>query len=352
MAHLIDNSKGFNAFISFAKPGWHGLGQVFTEPLNVEQAIQRAGLDFDVLKLPNIHFLPNGEEIISDSSFFTVRTDVNKVLGDRLGKDYTVLQNTETFNLVDEILAQGTASIETAGSIDEGKKVFVCLKLNKDILVNGNDTVNQYMLFANSHDGSMSITATPTNIRVVCNNTLSAALRSASGAIKIRHTSNAAARMQEAAKVLKLIAHNESVNTDTYNIMRETDISTKTFMAYIGNLFFTPEEVGKMQAGTQMTEAIGTQKMNLIKDLSLYANNGAGQQMAISANGSLNMWYAYNAVTGYLTRKKYKTADARANSMLFGGTAAIIEKAGVLAIAPEKIKPLHRIIQTDDLNLN
>ncbi len=186
MAHKIDNSKGFSAFVSFQAPAWHGLGEVFTEQISTLDALKRGGLDYQVLKLPNIHYLPNGEELISEDSFFTVRTDVNKVLGSRLGKDYEVLQNIEALNVVDEILQSGSATIETAGAINEGRKAFICLKVNKDIIVGDSDTVNQYVLIATSHDGSMSITATPTNVRVVCNNTLTAALQGAKGAIKIR----------------------------------------------------------------------------------------------------------------------------------------------------------------------
>jgi hypothetical protein len=78
MAHLIDNSKGFNAFVSFAAPAWHGLGTVLNSPVSTLDALQQGGLNYNVLKLPNIHYLPNGEEIISEDSFFTVRTDNTK----------------------------------------------------------------------------------------------------------------------------------------------------------------------------------------------------------------------------------------------------------------------------------
>jgi phage/plasmid-like protein (TIGR03299 family) len=173
MAHKIDNSKGFNAFVSFAQAAWHGLGKVLTNAISTEDALNQGGLNYQVLKLPNVHCLPNGEELISEESFFTVRTDVNKVLGAKLGRDYEVLQNVEALNVVDEILQSGTATIETAGAIDDGRKVFICLKINKGITVGSNDQICQYLLIATSHDGSLSITVMPTNVRVVCNNTLS-----------------------------------------------------------------------------------------------------------------------------------------------------------------------------------
>jgi phage/plasmid-like protein (TIGR03299 family) len=350
MAHLIDNSKGFNAFVSFAAPAWHGLGTVLNNPISTLDALQQGGLDYNVLKLPNIHFLPNGDEIISDDSFFTVRTDVNKVLGSRLGKDYTVLQNVAALDIVDEILQKGSATIETAGAIDEGRKVFICLKINKDIKVGSDDVVNQYLLIATSHDGSMSITAMPTNIRVVCNNTLSAALgQKSKDKIKIRHTTNANQRLSEAMKILNLMGNNTAENENNYNVMAENVISKETMFNYFGNVFCTPDEIKELQTGKRAKEVLSTRRQNILTDVLSFSNNGVGQKLAMKGNEQ-TMWSAYNAVTGYLTRKRYSSVDDRANSMLFGSVADTIEQAGVLALNPAKIQPLSKI--NYNLNLN
>lgn len=348
MAHLIDNSKGFNAFVSFAAPAWHGLGTILNSPVSTLDALQQGGLDYQVLKLPNIHCLPSGEELISEDSFFTVRTDVNKVLGSRLGKDYAVMQNIEALDVVDEILQSGAATIETAGAIDEGKKVFICLKVNKDIIVGSSDTVKQYVLIANSHDGSLAITAMPTNVRVVCNNTLSAALRNSQDKIKIRHTVNAAYRLQEAAKVLKLISNNTAANEDNYNVMANTVISKEQMFNYFGNVFCTTEEIKELQKGNK--NVISSRKANILNDVLQFANRGQGQSIAMKGT-DYTMWSAYNAVTGYVTRKKYSSASDRANSMLFGSAADTIEVAGTLALSPAKIQSLSKIDFTN-LNLN
>jgi len=343
MGHKIDNSKGFNAFVSFQQPAWHGLGEIFKEKLTTVQALEKGGLDYTVLKLPNVHMLPNGEELISEDSFFTCRTDVNKVLGSRLGKDYEVLQNIEALNVVDEILQSGRATIETAGAISEGKKAFICLKVDKDIIVGTDDVVKQYVLIANSHDGSMAITATPTNIRVVCNNTLTAALRNAAGAIKIRHTARATDRLQEAAKVLNLISRNTEINAENYNKMKSIEITKNDLMNYFGNIFCTAPEIKELQAGKNMKDALSTRKQNILTDVASFAARGIGQSIALNGKDGLNMWHAYNAITGYITGKKYGSTDDRANSMLFGSAAATIHDAGVLALEPEKIQPLHKV---------
>ena len=267
-----------------------------------------------------------------------------------MGKDYEVLQNIEAFNLVDEILQSGRATIETAGAIDEGKKAFICLKVDKSIIVGSEDEIKQYVLIANSHDGSLAITATPTNVRVVCNNTLTAALKGATGAIKIRHTSNAAFRLNEAAKVLKLIADNTQANTDNYNAMRKMQISKEQMFNYFGNIFCTMQEIKDLQAGKRTKEVLSTRKQNILSEVLYFAEKGQGQKMAMDGQ-NINMWSAYNAVTGYITRKKYNSASDRANSMLFGSAANTIADAGILALNPAKIQPMHKI-NLSGLNLN
>jgi hypothetical protein len=52
------------------------------------------------------------------------------------------------------------------------------------------------------------------------------------------------------------------------------------------------------------------------------------------------MWSAYNAVTGQATRKNYSSFNDRADSLLFGTGAALVQRAGVLALEPHKIVSL------------
>lgn len=350
MAHLLDSSKGFYGFAAAGAPAWHGLGKIFTDAdrLTVAQALEYGGLDFTVVKAPNVHYIPNLEdstkdlEIFSEESFFTYRTDVNAILGAKLGRDYQVVQNHECFDVIDEILQHGNARIETAGSIDGGKKVFICLRYNEDIKVGGGDLVNQFVLISSSHDGSMSLRATPTNIRVVCNNTLTAALSGATKGISIRHTLKAADRLQDAARVLNLLNTNSQVNTENYNKMKETVISEAKMWDYFGNVFYTDDEIKSFQAGKKASEFISTRKKNIMNAVNRFAENGTGQNMTLK-NGEPTMWTAYNAITGYLARKDFKSVNDRADNMLFGAGEKMIHEAGVLALAPEKVKPLRNV---------
>lgn len=350
MAHKIDFSKGKAAFIASQTAAWHGLGTVFTQDITVNDALHTAGLDFNVIKAPNRHFIPSDNPespltITSEDSFFTYREDTKGVLGSRLGPDYTVYQNTETLAVVDELLKNGRCKIETAGAIDGGRRVFVCLKLDNAIKVGDNDEITQYALLVNSHDGSLAITAMPTNVRVVCNNTLGAALSGAKSQHKIRHTKNAVDRVKEAFTIMGLLEDTRKLNSAAYNAMKYTSITKQEFFDYIGNIFMTPDEIGKLQKGER--DVLSTRKKNIITDVLHFAESGIGQRQALG--NDLNMWYAFNAVSGYLTGKKYSSLDDRFNSLILGDSATKIKDAGELALKPRNIQPLR---QTNYSSLN
>lgn len=351
MSHKIDNSKGFYAFVSQGTPGWHGVGTTEKGIISAAEGLQKAGADFDVIKLPNIHILPSGKEIISDNSFFTLRTDTEAILGDKFGKVYEVLQNAEIFAIVDTILQKGTATIESAGVLEGGKKVFICLKINKPLMIGGKDQVDQYLLIATSHDGSLSITAMETPIRVVCWNTLTAALNGAKGAIKIRHTNTSSDRLVEAMKVLNMLDKDSDLLTEAYSKMQSTIISKEEMFNYFGSVFCTPDEIKEMQTGKNLQQATKAKRQEQLNSVLTFANIGTGQAETLK-DGQPTLWTAYNAVTGYIARKSFTTPNDRANSMLFGTSAQLIQTAGTLAAEPQKIQKMSKIITPGNFGLN
>jgi hypothetical protein len=93
MAHNLNYNERTqqHSLMSVKEKAWHGLGQVIDQYPTSAEAIEYAGLNFEVLKRPNIHPLPSGVNIISDNSYFTFRTDTEAVLGDKIGRDYVLI---------------------------------------------------------------------------------------------------------------------------------------------------------------------------------------------------------------------------------------------------------------------
>src|ERR1700743_938328 len=184
---------------------WQILGKTITKCKTSAEAIQEAGLDFTVMKHPNLHALPSGNNIISDNSYFTFRTDTEAILGDKIGSDYEVVQNVDAFAFFDSIVQNyGGLHYESAGSLGYGALTYITAKLPEHIKVGRNDLIDQYLFLTSTHDGTGSITIAFTPVRIWCSNTLNAALNNCSNAIKIRHTASAAEKLKSAHKMLGL----------------------------------------------------------------------------------------------------------------------------------------------------
>src|SRR6187549_740059 len=206
MAHNIhlNEQTGKHSFFSVREKAWHGLGQVVQDYPTSKEAIHFAGLNYTVekRKLFTLSSENVNPEIEVPDFYATLRTDTNDVLG-VVGKDYEVMQNEDAFSFFDAIVGGDDGiQYETAGALGKGERIFITAKLPDYIKVGSDDLIEKYLFLTTSHDGFGSIMAAFTPVRIVCNNTLNAALRNHSNSIKIRHTANAKDRLEEAHKVM------------------------------------------------------------------------------------------------------------------------------------------------------
>ncbi|MFZ4751908.1 MAG: DUF932 domain-containing protein [Chitinophagaceae bacterium] len=321
MAHNIhfNEQTQKHSFFSVQQKAWHNLGQIVQDYPTSAEALKFAGLDYEVIKAPNIHRLPDGNEMISESSFFTYRNDNCAILGDKLGADYKVVQNTEAFNFFDEIVGGDGIMYETAGALGKGERIFITAKLPDYIKVGCNDLIEKYLFLTTSHDGFGSITAAFTPIRIVCNNTLNAALKNCSNSIKIRHTSNAQDRLNQAHKVLGISNQLSTELEDIFNHWAKVRISDAEVKKLIQIAMVPNKEVlSNLHRGLQ--DELSTCFKNMCDEVYEYALSSPTQQEQ-TTKGTL--FGAYNAVTGYFQNvRSYKDDEAKFKSIQ-GGTAQI-----------------------------
>src|SRR5690606_5301720 len=105
------------------------------------------------------------------------------------------------FDFMDNLIDSGDVEVETAGSINGGKWVWVLCRIPQGVEVEGDEYVS-YLAAITSHDGTLSLTTLPTNVRIVCQNTCNYALSKAPRSYRVRHTANADQRIAEARRVL------------------------------------------------------------------------------------------------------------------------------------------------------
>jgi phage/plasmid-like protein (TIGR03299 family) len=178
---------------------WHGIGKVLDGVLTSEDAIREAKLDWKVEQMP-VYTANNWAEPIS-GYMANVRSDTREVLG-IVGDKYQVAQNRNVFAFADELIGSNRekCTYETAGSLFNGRRVFMLVNMPKGRIVE--DEYQPFVCLSNAHDGSSSLQVFLTGIRVVCNNTLQAALNTAKRKISIRHLSGMETRKEEALKTM------------------------------------------------------------------------------------------------------------------------------------------------------
>lgn len=174
---------------------WHGLGVRVEDTLTSSEALEMAGLDWDVVQ--EQVYTKDGEAV--EGYYANIRDTDHKTLGIVSGR-YRIVQNREAFAFTDGLLGKGVR-YETAGSLKEGRKVWILAKLPKQYRL-VDDKVVPYLVFSNAHDGSGSIKVAMTPIRVVCQNTLNFALNTASRIWCAKHTGDMEAKIEEARMTL------------------------------------------------------------------------------------------------------------------------------------------------------
>lgn len=332
MAHKIyfNEVTGKHSFFSVKEKAWHGLGQIVEGHPTSTEAIRYAGLDYEVTKEPlytkgkglidtpqGIEFYDN--EIEVPNAFATMRNDNNKVLG-VVGKDYQVVQNHEAFTFFDEIVGGGNGILyETAGALGNGERIFITAKLPNYIRVgNGDDVTEKYIFLTTSHDGSGSITAAFTPIRIVCQNTLNAAFRNMNNVVRIRHTSGAKQRLANAHKVMGIANQLSDRLEGTFNQWAKVRINDKHVRKLI-ELALCPNKETLENIKKGNTDELSTVFKNTVNDAFMYAKINESQQME-TTKGTL--FGAYNAVTGYYQNVcNYRDDESKLNSLVMGGTA-------------------------------
>ncbi|QES88942.1 DUF932 domain-containing protein [Rhizosphaericola mali] len=332
MAHNLNFNEqtGKYSFFSVKQKAWHGLGQIVSDYPTSAEAMQYAGLDFEVIKSPlftsgrtmsigDCGELEEANDILVHNAFATLRTDSNQPLG-VVGNDYNIIQNREAFAFFDAIVGGGNGILyETAGALGNGERIFITAKLPDYIKVGNNDYIEQYLFLTTSHDGSGSITAAFTPVRICCNNTLNAALKNMSNVVRFRHTNGAAGKLVEAHRVMGIATANSKAMEETFNHFAKIHITDKEVRRLIEMAMAPNKETLQLLQGHQYGD-LSTVFKNQCEEVFSYAMTSDTQQFETTKG---TVFGAYNAITGYFQNlRSYKDEEAKLKSLVYGGTAA------------------------------
>lgn len=296
-------------------PAWHGLGVVLDNPPSSWDALVQSNLNWDVVQ--ESAYRKNGQ--IVDNLFLNVRETDNSILGSVTGR-YRIVQNREAFAFLDELLKNDdSVTFESAGSLAMGRRVWILAHLPKSKIL-GEEFV-PYIVFANSHDGSQALTVAMTPTRVVCQNTLTAALNNAKRSWSIRHTGNISGRQADAATTLKLSYKYMDCLTNQAEHYQQKAIGYDDFNQILESVFPLPVETPEKV----LTERVKRNVAELRKNVADIYNTVPDLK---KFKGTA--WGVYNAFTDFVSHTKplreTKTYQEKLFSSFIDGNK-VLEKA-------------------------
>jgi len=331
----IANTVGRDMFAYAGARPWHHKGTKVPGLMTVVQALVAGGLDSEVVKIKvgvldddYIDFhgiqIPNtyatGRVIEGDDGSKRFVPFEGSVKG-----RYTIVQDRDAFDFFNQAIHDGVACIETVGALGRGETVWAMAKLPNDFEVVQGDPIERYILLKNTHDGSGSLEACFTPFRVVCQNTLMAAIKGATCRVKIRHTKSATEKVKNLHKLLNASEAYWKRLSEAYQALTMRDMTQIEVVDFIEKMFPGKREKVKNAAGKEVevtTVATRTQN-NRDAVLALFAGNAKGSEFA-----GKTQYGMFNAYTEWLGshRSLRKGTDAwEADN--FGSGVSLRQKA-------------------------
>lgn len=222
------------------KAPWHGLGVSVEEAPESREALRLAGLDWNVVQ--GDVFTEWGKQI--ENMKVNLRDTDQKVLG-VVSDKYRIIQNEEAFSFTDALIGEGVR-YETAGSLADGKMVWMLAKLPERYLIGG-DEITPYLLFFNSHDGSSAVRVAMTPIRVVCQNTLNLALSTARRSWGVKHVGDIQDKLHEARETLMRSEKYMLELGKNIDRLNQIKLSDRKVYEYIEEMFPVTEDMSPLQ---------------------------------------------------------------------------------------------------------
>jgi phage/plasmid-like protein (TIGR03299 family) len=337
MAHAIYQVNGKDSMAYVGATPWHKLGQVLTQGAPLETWRREAGLDWE-LKRSGVQFwgdLGDGSELMDMDGWDVLYRSDNgaplSVVSDR----YQEVQPGQILEFFEQWTKAGDMTMETAGVLGDGGKIWALARIGDDFNVNGQngqDLVKPYMLLATSCDKTMATTGQLTSVRVVCNNTLQLALgKGGKASVKVPHSTKF--NPDEVKRQMGLVHGAIEQHQGNMQKIHRMKMSEEGAMRFFLELLKTPEEkkTGEVDLESK-TRSMG-------KIWTSYTEAPGAEATA---------WGLVNAITHSVDFNPSARSDSsRLNSAWFGQGAGMKQKAYELALDDQFMSQVVEVTQDD-----
>lgn len=320
-AVTVTNNVAEMAYIG-DKP-WHGLGNRLTENASIDQWIKDAGMSWTIESAPVVYRA--GADLKTMGNHVVLHRSDNHFGLSIVTDKYKVVQPRDVLEFFRDLCDHNHFTMETAGTLFGGRKFWALANIGAESYVLGKeDKVRGRLLLATACDGSMQTTAKFVAERVVCNNTLTMALREGGKAVQVSHRTT----------------------FDVVQAKQDLGIGVESFdsfmsqMRTLAKVKVTPSKVEELTAQALRRPTVEKmtkeERQELIESrpaqeiLRLYNGAALGSDLAGVAGTA---WGWLNAVTEYVDhRSPTRTEENRFNKSLFGKHDRLKQRAEELAL--------------------
>ena len=296
-------------------PAWHGLGQEAYGLTDVEDVITLGQLDVPAYSIPAAPYEVPGIGMVTPAGQFHVGNGLTGEYWGTVGKIHKNIPVRTSFAFMQNIVDDGHVVWASAGMMGNGRKVFIAAEIPGGVTIDAEgiaDHVRMFLVVQDVRDGSGSYLAMLTPWRPLCQNTNRFALRDAASIIRLRHTTNLPARIEQARQVLGITVSYASEFAAEETLLARTACKLTEFEALMAEI--SAEEAGKELSG----------RMFGARDKAAESNRTAGsndrreadvrQRWAVESDrAGATLYAAEQAYTGHLDWGKVrKGTDAAA----------------------------------------
>lgn len=321
MPHELDFSNGRANMAYVGKTPWHEMGSELPVGADLKTWRKAAGFDWAVKATPvlyrarrsakHMHRVPDHKLL--------VRSDTQAPLS-VVARRYKVVQPGEVLGFFEELVRGNGFTLETAGSLRGGNRIWALARVGDGANIVDGDKVRPYLLLATSYDRSIATTAQFTAIRIVCNNTLKAAVgdHGSSG-----RTSEPRVSIPHASKFdAEAVREQLSIATSSWEefLIRSRRLAAAKIDAGRMDAFLL--DLYRVNPYDELAIEVARKTKAYRRITALFNGEGMGAAMA-----GKTLWGAVNAVTQYIDYERGISRDTGLDAAWFGEGAALKDRA-------------------------
>lgn len=331
-------------------PAWHNEGVNDPNDHTAEGALRRVCVaagqpePFGIIKQPLMVMLP-GSDTYEPSGYYSLVREpapghmLHEIIGTPVSEDFESVAPLDIARLCDTNIVTPDLKpvpVETLGLLGKGERMFVTYKL-PSYDVKG-DEVAMYLIYDSPFTNGISHGGYTSGVRVVCQNTLNAALRNTVQQFTVTHTKGASEMIARwLGEMYQTSLAAAALLAEAYNVLASTKVNKTQVKWIIEGAYPMPAEPRENSASARLAMDVRLASYEYwknrtltIREMATDIYNGAGVGMDTPAVKG-TAFGVYNAVAELETHARAHRASA-VGSLINGSRAQTIRNAFTLAM--------------------